>query len=614
MTYSQFGPMVGLIWIVQLMLACFFIVGYLADSTRIWNIAFHANYATERQRRVNRVLLTVMALAVGGMLHFTGYIMGPNAMMFHNMSLFVLVLSLLDDGINLGEYLLRVAGLFTVFIMHHMNYFYRPEFFIGLLFFIVMVIVVRRHAAQIHYSAVYFPTLMLTTGLVLWFTIPGLSGGMLVTNSLRIEAMLMFGIMTLFTFNYQNDVHEKTIENHRIEKMASYDLLTNTKNYSEYQQEIVGLFKAATKQHAPLTLAQFDIDHFKQVNDTYGHLAGNAVLVRVAKVMNAVLRDEQLDYQLYRTGGEEFTLAMPNQVPDDVLAAVKKGWDTIRKTEFDYENHKIRITISIGITQLAATDRNIDDTYRRADENLYQSKHAGRDAITVEGQTVIQAHQPKELVALYAFFMQKIVAMPDFTDYRHELLLRIYDSRTEKWILPDSFEITVATQIALMQHAMQLNDERCISLNLTLAQFTDPEVAQQLATFNQGTDRPDSFTVELTEVPAVATFKKISRIYQAADIKIEIDDVGSDNAYDTIEPLLPYADGLKFAMQNFRQTDHSTTQMNDQIRFWYALAQKNNLNFILEGIENQADLAIVKELGIQYVQGYYFGQPELPRI
>ncbi|AVK61180.1 hypothetical protein C5Z25_05120 [Lactobacillus sp. CBA3605] len=596
------------------MVACFFIVGYLADSTRVWNIAFHANYATERQHRVNRILLTVMALTVGGILHFTGYIMGPNAMLFHNLSLFVLVLSLLDDGINLGEYLLRSIGVFTIFIMHNTDYFYRPEFFLGLLFFITMVIVVRRHAAKIHYSAVNFTGLMLTTGLALWLTIPVHSGGMLVTNSLRIEAILMFSIMTLFTFHYQKDVHEKTIENRRIEKMASYDVLTNTKNYAEYQQEIVGLFNTATKNNDPLTLVQFDIDHFKQVNDTYGHLAGNAVLVRVAKVMNAVLRNEQLNYQLYRTGGEEFTLAMPNQVPNDVLAAVKKGWDTIRKTEFDYEGHHIKVTISIGITQLVATDQTIDDTYRRADENLYQSKHAGRDAITVEGKTVIQARQSKELVALYAFFMQKIVTMPDFTDYRHELLLRIYDSKNEQWILPDSFEITVATQIALMQHAMRINDERCISLNLTLAQFTDPKVAQQLAAFKQETDGPDSFTVELTEVPTVAIFKKISRIYQAADIKIELDDVGSDNTYDTIEPLLPYADGLKFAMQNFRQTHQPTAQMADQIRFWYALAKKNNLTFILEGIESQADLTIVKELGIQYVQGYYFGQPELPRI
>lgn len=105
----------------------------------------------------------------------------------------------------------------------------------------------------------------------------------------------------------------------------------------------------------------------------------------------------------------------------------------MRKAHYHYEDFDVAVTLSMGLTQARPTDHSIDDTYKRADDNLYLSKRTGRDTITVEGETV-HSKGAHDLIAMYSYFTQGIMAVSDDTPerYRNELLLRLFDHEHDR--------------------------------------------------------------------------------------------------------------------------------------------------------------------------------------
>ena len=122
----------------------------------------------------------------------------------------------------------------------------------------------------------------------------------------------------------------------------------------------------------------FDIDHFKQVNDTYGHLAGDYVLKQLAVVIKSRIRREDI---LSRYGGEEFAIVLPEI---DVQNAVQFGEKVRRLTEravFRFEDTDIPVTVSVGIAALKPELQDPLEFIKLADDNLYQAKSAGRNRV-----------------------------------------------------------------------------------------------------------------------------------------------------------------------------------------------------------------------------------------
>jgi diguanylate cyclase (GGDEF)-like protein len=121
----------------------------------------------------------------------------------------------------------------------------------------------------------------------------------------------------------------------------------------------------------------FDLDHFKKVNDTYGHLAGDFILVEVSKIIKGQLRDSDI---FGRIGGEEFMILLAHTKKDDSLKVTNKLLKLISNYQFIYNDQIIPITISIGITSVLN-----DDTYlsivNRVDKALYKAKQNGRNKI-----------------------------------------------------------------------------------------------------------------------------------------------------------------------------------------------------------------------------------------
>lgn len=191
-----------------------------------------------------------------------------------------------------------------------------------------------------------------------------------------ILAALMYGY-----FNIQD--RDRRIKD-RLFQAANWDALTRVKNYAAYDREIGYQFYHSVSRHRNLSMIMFDIDHFKHVNDTYGHLAGDEVLKEVASTVTNLLKKQNEQITLYRTGGEEFNVILPDADLVEAQRIAKLIFDAVADDQVDYNDIAIHVTLSIGVSALAVKDRNPLDFYKRVDANLYHSKKNGRMQITTD--------------------------------------------------------------------------------------------------------------------------------------------------------------------------------------------------------------------------------------
>lgn len=170
----------------------------------------------------------------------------------------------------------------------------------------------------------------------------------------------------------------KTLESHLLDNEIRIDPLTGLTNrrgfyeyYDEWQKEV--------EKDQPASLIMCDIDFFKKVNDTYGHNAGDAVLQRVAAILqqNVTSVDEAV-----RWGGEEFILALPGKTGEQARLLAEHIRESVEHTQIDFEKWNIRITMSFGVYQMDI-DKSMDANIKQADERLYQAKTTGRNRVIV---------------------------------------------------------------------------------------------------------------------------------------------------------------------------------------------------------------------------------------
>lgn len=185
----------------------------------------------------------------------------------------------------------------------------------------------------------------------------------------------------LLAFWYTRQLHLERQLNSKFAQAARYDDLTGFQNWSAFRNDFESAFRRVSVT-APLTVATIDIDWFKQLNDQYGRSTGNQVLVTLTQNLNDALSVSGLDYRCYRTGGEELTVLLSNTTLSQATPVLETWHHAIRELTIVANDVPIKLTVSLGLTQVRPEDRNATTTFQRADWNLYESKHAGRDKLT----------------------------------------------------------------------------------------------------------------------------------------------------------------------------------------------------------------------------------------
>ncbi|HKQ69683.1 MAG TPA: GGDEF domain-containing protein [Polyangiaceae bacterium] len=171
--------------------------------------------------------------------------------------------------------------------------------------------------------------------------------------------------------NIEASYHEE------IYRMMTFDGLTQIYNKRYFHETLEREVSRSKRYGRALGLVLFDIDHFKQKNDTFGHLAGDAILKELATLVRSKLRREDI---FARVGGEEFAVLTP-EVGSGVREVAEKIRAVIQTGTFRFEKHVIPTTVSLGISSWLGGDDTGEDLYKRADTALYAAKQGGRNRV-----------------------------------------------------------------------------------------------------------------------------------------------------------------------------------------------------------------------------------------
>lgn len=173
------------------------------------------------------------------------------------------------------------------------------------------------------------------------------------------------------------------LNNARLYEMAITDSMTKLYVHRHFQFKLNDEILQHKRNRSPLSLIMIDIDHFKNVNDTYGHQAGDYILKETARIIKSMFRATDF---VFRYGGEEISIILPETNIDNAYVLAEKLRKNIENNKYYFQNNQIQITISNGISSYLALRENEmtkEQLVQKADEALYYSKNNGRNQTTL---------------------------------------------------------------------------------------------------------------------------------------------------------------------------------------------------------------------------------------
>lgn len=180
----------------------------------------------------------------------------------------------------------------------------------------------------------------------------------------KLIALLLYPLRNCLTFQQASQA-------------ASKDPMTGLNNRRSMDERIAHESQMALRYDNPLSMLVLDIDHFKKINDNYGHKAGDCLIKALADIL---LQTARTTDHTFRFGGEEFVMLLPNTSAEGAELVAERVRQTIEDTECFCEEQMMKMTVSIGISTLTENDKN-DDLFTRADGALYQAKQGGRNRV-----------------------------------------------------------------------------------------------------------------------------------------------------------------------------------------------------------------------------------------
>lgn len=159
-------------------------------------------------------------------------------------------------------------------------------------------------------------------------------------------------------------------------KMATYDALTGLLNRQAFMKQAKSMYKLAQREKRDFSIALADLDHFKIINDCYGHSAGDRVLKSIGEILRTITRASDL---VCRYGGEEFAFFI-NENQEQSLKLTERLHNVIKEARFEYEGEEICCTVSIGLATFLGTEvSDLEELFTLADKGLYDAKRNGRN-------------------------------------------------------------------------------------------------------------------------------------------------------------------------------------------------------------------------------------------
>ena len=422
-----------------------------------------------------------------------------------------------------------------------------------------------------------------------------------------------------------------------LQRLAHFDSLTRLPNRALYYDRMGQALLHATRTTQNVAVMFIDLDRFKDINDTSGHRVGDLLLKDVGERLQKIVRASDT---VARMGGDEFTILLPNvEDPDNTAQVAQKIVKNISEV-YQVEGKEIYITASVGITIFPGDGQTVDELLKNADTAMYHAKNNGRNGFQFFSRemnvrmlnrldlqnNLRHALERNEFVLYY----QPRVSIADRCITSMEALIR-WPHPEKGMIMPDRF-ISLAEETGLIVpigegviHAACLQIKKWqdegnppfpVAVNVSAHQFRRPNFAETVTTILEETGvNPVFLEIELTESAIMQDVDftiKMLKAFKSLGIKISIDDFGT--GYSSLSHLKRFPiDSLKIDRSFIA---NATTSTDDRaiVTAIISMAHSLGLNIIAEGVETEAQLALLSEQGCQEIQGYLFSKPLPPDL
>lgn len=417
------------------------------------------------------------------------------------------------------------------------------------------------------------------------------------------------------------------IQNAKLEYDVYHDSLTGMKNRLFFWDDLNKINLQADKNHIPVTVMLFDLDRFKEVNDTYGHDTGDLLLRQVSRRLTSVSCNSET---FYRLGGDEFALLSSGLSETAALSRAREISDEISQP-YTINNQLIKIATCVGIV-LSDNERRSDYLYKFADLALYEAKKAGSQQIKVFRQWMMQkllesrtlehdmvlALENNEFVVYY----QPIVDSFSKEVYGYEALIR-WIHPTKGILSPDYF-ISVAEKTGMIseigKYVLELACREAaswavparISVNVSPVQLSSKSFTAMVQSVLKETGlSANRLELEVTESSLFSDINapiNILKKLRSTGVKISIDDFGT--GYSSLSRLSELNfDKIKID-KSFVNSISTKEDALNIVKLIAGMAKSLNMKVIAEGVETEEQLERLQVLGCDLVQGYLFGKPQ----
>lgn len=260
-----------------------------------------------------------------------------------------------------------------------------PYFIIAYIFLVIIISYIYRETENLQNSEWKYLTMQTLFGLA-WWVLLWVDHSFPVYD-IFIMLFVFLAYMSIIRFCAKK-LQDTMLNYDDLQVQVNYDELTGIRNRANLDKTSQEIYQTYYSEKAvPLTVAMFDIDHFKEFNDEYGHSTGDEVLKHVAHTMEREMFLTDTKGQLFRFGGEEFIIVFRGKRPEECIPIVADLRDTLTSTPLILNGQRLDVSISFGLSKLTEKDASFDDLFNRVDKYLYDSKNAGRNRLTVEGVT-----------------------------------------------------------------------------------------------------------------------------------------------------------------------------------------------------------------------------------
>ena len=431
----------------------------------------------------------------------------------------------------------------------------------------------------------------------------------------------------------QRDITERKELSDQLAFLADHDPLTGLANRRRIGGTLEQSLDKAAAHHLSCGVVKVDLDHFKPINDTYGHAAGDAVLLEVALRLNRASRSSDT---VARLGGDEFLVVMPRLASRDDLQIATDRLLASVSGPFLWNGKKLAIAASMGAALYPEDADTSEGLVIAADTALYDAKARGRGQSRVvckqrradtseQRQVGEELYDAVERGEFEAFFQPKVrlgdrrlIGFEALVRWRHPrkglLSPASFLARAEAVGLTRAIDARVIEQVATFaaQWTKAGLDFGRIAVNISAGSFADPHFVTTLAqTLDRAGMDPRHLMVEVVESifinddadNVIGKFDELRRL----GIQIELDDFGT--GYAALAHLRAFkVDGIKLDRSFVAGVGKSR---EDEIIVSAVVGLANNLGLccVAEGIETDRQLEFLRELGCQNGQGYLFGRP-----